>query len=151
MKQLTYTTVINAGKQQVWENMLHPNSYKDWVNAAWPGSIYEGKWAIGETLKFMTVDGSGTVAKLTGYDPYNTIVANHVAVLFPGGIEDRDSEVAKGWIGTMERYTFTEQGGRTTLTVVLTINPEWEKMFNEGWPGALAALKEICESKYALQ
>jgi hypothetical protein len=60
-------------------------------------------------------------------------------------VEDRDSEVAKGWIGTTESYNFTEQNGVTTLTIELTINPEWEKMFSDSWPKALAKLKEVCE------
>jgi hypothetical protein len=42
-------------------------------------------------------------------------------------------------------YTFTEQKGRTELNVIVNINSEWEKMFDEGWPKALAKLKETGE------
>ena len=62
-----------------------------------------------------------------------------------GGVEDRTSEEAKGWIGTLEKYTFTPHGNATELRVDMETNPEWEKMFNDGWPGALAALKKISE------
>lgn len=145
MKNLEFKTSIACSKQKVWETMLSPATYKEWVNAAWPGSYFEGEWKEGNNLRFITEDGSGTLATLIEHRPYDYSFAKHIAVLQPGGIEDRDSEVAKGWIGTAENYTFTETSGGTELKVVLTINPEFAAMFNEGWPKALAKLKEICE------
>ena len=73
------------------------------------------------------------------------ISAKHIAVLLQGGKEDCDSDVAKGWIGTMESYTFNEHNGETDLTVEMIINPDWQKMFDDGFPNALKKLKEICE------
>ena len=61
------------------------------------------------------------------------------------GSEDRTSEIARGWIGTTEQYTFKEHDGSTDLIVEIETTPEWEAMFNDGWPNALAKLKEICE------
>ena len=146
MKSIKFKTNIAVSRQKVWDTMLAPVTYKEWVNAAWPGSYYEGEWKEGQTLRFITPDGSGTLALLIEHKPYRYSFAKHIAVLTPGGIEDRDSEIAKGWIGTTESYTFTEQNDGTVLEVVLTVNPEWEKMFSDGWPQALAKLKEICES-----
>ncbi|MEO6232504.1 MAG: SRPBCC domain-containing protein [Ferruginibacter sp.] len=146
MKNLIYKIAISAGAQKVWEIMLAPDTYQEWVNAAWPGSFYEGRWAEGENLRFIGKDGSGTLALLESYKPYTYISARHIAILQSGGIEDRESDIAKGWIGTTENYMFKDESGVTMLTVELIINPEWEKMFNEGWPKALARLKEICET-----
>lgn len=146
MKNIEFKISIVGSKQKVWETMLHPTTYKEWVNAAWPGSFFEGEWKEGNNLRFISDDGSGTLATLIEHKPYDYSFAKHIAVLQPGGIEDRDSEVAKGWVGTTERYTFTEKKDTTELKVVLTINPDWEKMFNDGWPKALAKLKEICEN-----
>jgi hypothetical protein len=64
-------------------------------------------------------------------------------------VEDRTSEVAKGWIGITEAYRFAEQLGKTTLTVSIETNPAWSKMFDEGWPGALEELKMIAERQLA--
>jgi hypothetical protein len=69
----------------------------------------------------------------------------HIAIINQDGSEDVSSAMAKGWVGTLERYRFTESKGSTTLTVTLDVSPEWEKMFQEGWPAALQALKNICE------
>ncbi len=145
MKNLEFKISIAGSKQKVWETMLSPATYREWVNAAWPDSFFEGEWKEGNNLRFISADGSGTLATLIEHRPYDYSFAKHIAVLQPGGIEDRDSDVAKGWIGTTESYTFTENDNTTELKVVLTINPEWEKMFSDGWPKALAKLKEICE------
>jgi hypothetical protein len=53
--------------------------------------------------------------------------------------------MAKSWVGSIEEYTFTEKGSVTELLVNMEIYPEWEKMFNNDWPKALAALKDLCE------
>ena len=66
-------------------------------------------------------------------------------MLGPGGVEDRTSDVAKGWIGTTEEYRFSEAKGKTTLTVVMETTPDWAKMFDEGWPVALEELKKLAE------
>lgn len=145
MKELVYTIAIHAGKQKVWQTMLAPDTYKEWVGAAWPGSLFEGKWGQGENLRFVSKDGAGTLATIVDYKLYDYLQAKHIAILLNGGIEDRDSDFAKGWIGTLESYTFTEQHGQTLLKVELNTKPEWAEMFNEGWPKALAKLKEICE------
>jgi hypothetical protein len=68
-----------------------------------------------------------------------------VAALNADGSEDRDSELAKGWIGTTECYTFTDESGKTRIKVDIVTSAQWEPMFNNGWPAALVKLKELCE------
>jgi hypothetical protein len=77
--------------------------------------------------------------------PYEYLLAKHIAVLGKDGVEDRDSDMAKGWIGSTESYEFKEKNGKTELKVVINTKPEWEKMFTDGWPNALKKLKEISE------
>ena len=146
MKRLEFKTQIAADKKKVWETMLNPETYKQWVNVSWPGSYYEGTWAKGEELKFFSPGQGGTLAKLVEQKPYDNILAEHVAVINADGSEDCNSDVAKGWIGTTERYTFTEKNGKTELTIQIKTPPSWSSMFEEGWPNALAKLKEMCES-----
>ncbi len=145
MITLEFSIKINASKQKVWETMLHPVTYRKWANAAWPDSFYEGEWAQGNNMRFISSDGSGTLTTLKNFDPYNAVFAEHIAVLNPGGIVDTDSDIAKNWIGTTEQYRFTETNGVTELQVSITTFPQWSEMFNGSWPKALSALKEICE------
>jgi uncharacterized protein YndB with AHSA1/START domain len=149
MERLEYKVVISAPAKKVWETMLQEETYKQWVAKSWPGSFYEGKWAKGEKIRFIGPEGSGTLAELVEVKPYESIFARHIAVLLAGGVEDRTSEMAKGWIGITEAYKFVEQSSKTTVTVSIGTTKEWKKMFDEGWPGALEELKRIAERQMA--
>ena len=145
MKTLEYNISIAAPVKKVWDTMLQPKTYQEWVNVSWPDSFYQGEWKQGEKIRFIGDNGSGTLAEITELKPHDTVLAEHIAVLNPGGTEDRESEVAKGWIGINERYTFTERNGKTDIKVTIKTNPAWQKMFDDGWPAALKKLKEMCE------
>ena len=80
MKKLEFKINIAAAKKQVWEKMLNATTYKEWTNAGWPDSFYEGKWAEGEKVHFIGNDGSGTLGLIEKYQPYNFIVATHVEI-----------------------------------------------------------------------
>ena len=145
MKQLIYPISIRASKEKVWKTMLSPDTYSKWTAASWPGSFYEGNWQEGEKIRFIAANGSGTLVLITQLQPYEYIAAEHIAILLPGGIEDKSSKSAKEWIGTKENYRFTETGDAVLLQVEIIINPVWEQVFNDGWPNALLSLKNICE------
>lgn len=147
MKHIEYNIEINTDKQKVWNTMLDRETYKEWVSTSWPGSTYEGKWAKGERIDFVSPGMGGTRATITDYKPYEFVLAKHVAIINPDGSEDRESDGAKGWIGITESYTFTQKNGTTHLKIEIETNPEWQKMFDDGWPGALQKLKEMCESE----
>jgi hypothetical protein len=125
--------------------MIGHETYKDWTNAAWPGSDYKGEWKQGENIRFAGEDGTGTLATVNTFEPYTKILLTHIALLQPGSIEDTESEWAKKWVGSLEGYTFAEKDGITELTIDMKIYEDWEDMFNNDWPIALARLKEICE------
>jgi uncharacterized protein YndB with AHSA1/START domain len=146
MKKLMYHININAPVARVWDSMLSPDTYEKWTNVSWPGSFYTGSWEEGEHIRFVSDNGSGTMARITKLIPLSEINAEHIAILLPGGVEDSESEMAKGWVGIQENYSFQSEGATTRLVVEIVTHPEWQKMFDEGWPGALAKLKEICEA-----
>lgn len=145
MKTLEFKISIAADKQKVWNMMLSPETYKEWISVSFPGSHYEGTWKQGETIKFLSPGYGGTLATLVECKPFELVVAKHIAVINADGTEDRSSSVAQTWIGTTETYTFTGSNGNTELRVEMDIYPEWEKMFTESWPKTLDKLKQICE------
>lgn len=147
MEHLEYKVVISAPAKKVWETMLQEETYRQWTAKSWPDAFYKGKWEKGEKIRFIGPDGSGTLAEIVEMKPYESVLARHIAVLNPGGVEDRTSEVAKGWIGITEGYQFAEHLGKTTLTVSIETTPEWKKMFDEGWPDALEELKKLTEQQ----
>jgi uncharacterized protein YndB with AHSA1/START domain len=146
MKTLEYKIDINASKEKVWNTMLQLETYKQWVGVSWPGSSYEGEWKQGQALRFGSPGQGGTYAEVREETPYEHIHLEHTAAINPDGSLDRDSEMAKGWVGTTESYTFTEKNGKTQVSVQMKTSPDWEEMFHEGWPPALEKLKELCES-----
>ena len=145
MKKLEFKIDIDASAKKVWETMINPQTFKEWISASYPGSYYKGQWKKGENIKFLSADNAGTLATILELTPYEYILAKHIAVINPDGTEDRNSDKAKGWIGTTEAYTFAERNGRTELKVEVNTYPEWEKMFTDGWPKRLKKLKEISE------
>lgn len=146
MKKLEFKTTIDASPEKVWDTMLNLETYKEWTNVSWPGSRFEGNWKQGENLRFLGAGEGGTLANVTDFKPHEFVSAKHIAVINRDGSEDRDSDMAKGWIGTTESYTLKERNGKTELTVDMNVKSGWEKMFSDGWPNALAKLKEICEN-----
>ena len=145
MKKLEFKIDIDASPKKVWETMFNPESYREWISASFPGSYYKGQWKEGENIKFLSPNQGGTLATIVELRPQEYILAKHIAVISPDGTEDRDSEVAKGWIGTTEAYNFTERNRKTEVKVEINTYPNWEKMFSDGWPKALKKLKEISE------
>jgi uncharacterized protein YndB with AHSA1/START domain len=145
-KELQFTVTIDAPRQKVWKTMLEPASYKEWVSVSWPGSRYIGEWKKDASIRFVGGDGlGGTLATIVDLKPNELVLARHVAALNADGSEDRDSELARGWIGTTECYTFTDESGKTRVDVDIVTSAEWESMFKDGWPAALTKLKELCE------
>jgi uncharacterized protein YndB with AHSA1/START domain len=149
MEHLEYKIVIAAPAKKVWDTMLQEETYQQWVAKSWPNSFYDGEWKKGEKIRFIGPDGSGTLAELVEVKPYDGLLARHIAALGKGGVEDRTSDMAKGWIGTTEEYRFAEHNGKTTLTVIIETSPDWRAMFDEGWPDALQELKRITERQLA--
>ena len=146
MKKLTFKIDIGASRKKVWDTMLNPVTFKEWANAGWPGAYFEGNWKQGEKIRFLSPGRGGTLAMLVEEKPYEFILAKHIAVIDSNGSEDRNSDEARNWIGTTEAYTFIEKNGKSRLQVEMSTAPEWEKMATDGWPKALAKLKEICEN-----
>jgi uncharacterized protein YndB with AHSA1/START domain len=144
MKKLEFKISIAADTHKVWDTMLQPDTYKEWVAASWPDSFYKGRWAENEKISFISEDGSGTLAHIESLIPYQYIRAKHIAILNEGGVVDTESELAKNWIGITESYTYNSTQEGTELIIDIQTPEEWEKMFNDGWPGALAKLKALC-------
>lgn len=81
------------------------------------------------------------------FDPHNCILAKHIAIITDDGREVTDSEVAKQWIGTTEKYAFFEHEGQTTLTIEMNTHSSFVEMFDSFWPKALENIKLLSEEK----
>lgn len=145
MEKLEFKIDINASPEAVWKTMLEADTYRQWVGVSWPGSTYDGNWIQGETIRFTGAEGGGTQARLLDVIPYEFVNAEHIAVINGDGSLDKESEIAKGWIGARESYRFQPNQNGTELVVEILTPEAWAEMFKEGWPAALQKLKELSE------
>lgn len=131
--------------------MLDPSSYSEWTAAFNPGSRFEGSWDTGSKILFIGPDPAGggeagMVARIAENRPHEFISIEHIGII-KNGVEDFESDEVKKWTPAFENYTFTEKDGGTLLSVDMDTAEEYKAMFQEQWPKALAALKELAEKQ----
>ncbi len=159
MEKLTFSTIIKASREKVWNSMLEKDTYQEWTVAFSEGSTYDGNWEEGSEMKFIgpSEDGSvsGMYAIIAANRPHEFISIKHLGEF--KNSEKKPLPVVDGQ-ESYENYTFKDVGGNsgnagtgnggtagTEVIVELTVPAEWKDMFNEMWPKALAKLKEIAE------
>ena len=150
MEKLTFTTIIKAPKEKVWHTMLDDATYRQWTKPFNEGSRYEGKWATGSEMKFIGCDengkeSGGMYSRIKEARPYEFVSIEHLGMISEIGEIDTTSESVKKWTPAFENYTFSDKENGTEVLVEIDINDEWKDMFNDMWPKALLALKELTE------
>ena len=146
LSRLTYSTTINAPKEIVWRTMLEDETYRQWTSVFHQGSYAVTDWKEGSKALFLGPDGSGMVSRIAEHRPNEFLSLEHQGVV-KDGIEDTSSAEVRKWAGARENYTLREDGGRSTLTVDMDTSDEHKTYFEETWPKALAALKELSERR----
>jgi L-rhamnose mutarotase len=148
MTRLTYSTTIDAPKDLVWRTMLEDETYRKWTSAFQEGSYAVTDWKPGSKALFLAPGGSGMVSRVAEHRPNEFLSLEHVGVV-KDGVEDTTSDEGKQWAGARENYTIRENDGRATLTVEMDTADDYKKYFEDTWPKALAALKDLSERRVA--
>jgi len=146
MKQITFSTIINAPKEKVWHTLTDQEVYKKWAKHFSSESQYKGQWTEGSKIIFFDPNMGGTKALLEVVTTNERILAEHLAMVNKDGSEDTASEMAQKWIGITEEYKLTESDSGTRLQITINTHEDFEEMFNTMWSPALEALKEIAEN-----
>jgi uncharacterized protein YndB with AHSA1/START domain len=150
LSKLTYSTTINASKEVVWRTMLEDETYRKWTSAFSEGSYAVTDWKEGSKALFLGPDGSGMVSRVAEHRPNEFLSLEHQGMV-KDGIEDTSSAEVRKWAGARENYTLREEAGRSILTVDMDTSDEHKKYFEETWPKALAALKELSERRQTVR
>lgn len=129
--------------------MLDDVPYREWTKVFHAGSYYKGSWEEGSEILFLgpSEEGkgeSGMFSRIKENRPYAFISIEHLGII-SNGTPDTTSPEAEKWAPAFENYTFTEKDGGTEVTVDMDIEDEYKAMFEEMWPKALQALKELAE------
>lgn len=149
MAKMHFSTTINAPAQKVWDVMLGDKTYREWTEGFNPdgGSYFEGDWSQGSRMRFIGPDAEGKLggmfSEVEESRPGEFVSVKHL------GIIEGDKELhSDEWSNSYEKYTFTEEDGKTRVDVDLegaNIPEDFVKMFEEAWPKALAKLKTLAE------
>jgi len=128
--------------------MLQDETYRIWTAAFHAGSYYIGNWEEGSDIRFLGPSEDGTEGGMIGFikenRPYEFISIEYRGMIM-NDVEDFDSEAVKGFVGAHENYTFIEKDGGTEVLVEIDAIDEYKAMFEDTWPKALQALKELVE------
>lgn len=149
MQKIHFSIHINAPREKVWDIILGKVSYSQWASAFSPGSYFKGSWEEGSKILFLgqNPDGSGEggmVSRIKENRPHEFVFIEHLGTI-SNGVEDTTSEEAKKWSKSYESYSFVDKDGGTEVSVDMNTLDEYKNMFEEMWPKALQALKELAE------
>jgi len=145
VKRIQFTTTINAPASTIWHHVTTPASYERWASAFSEGSRFEGSWAQGSKIRFLSPSGDGMVSEIAEHRENSFISIRHLGFI-ANGVEDTTSESIRAWAPAFENYTFLELPEGTRMVVDQDVAAEWEKFLTEAWPRALVLLKELSES-----
>lgn len=145
---LHFETDINANVEKVYRIMFDEAGWREWTAEFNPDSHFKGSWEKGSRILFLGTDHDGKVggmaSKIKENIPNKYVSIEHLGMV-RGDIEITSEIEVDDWSGAMENYTFSENGGKTLLSVELDANEEFLAYFTDTWPKALKKLKEICE------
>lgn len=150
MTRLTFSTTIQAPKEVVWRTMLEDETYRAWTSAFQEGSYAVTDWKQGSKALFLGPDGSGMVSRVAENRPNAFLSLEHIGIVNQG-VEDTESDEVRKWAGAHENYTLTEEHGAVVVRIDMDSTEEHKKYFEEAWPKALAALKDLSERRAAVR
>lgn len=145
LKRLRFTAVIQAAPSRVYELLIGEASYRDWTSVFTAGSYFEGSWAQGQRIRFLSPSGDGMVAEIAENRPNAFISIRHLGFI-AGGVEDTDSEAVRAWAPAYENYTLHASSGGTRIIVEQDVSADFEDYMNKTWPAALARLQALAEA-----
>ncbi len=144
MKTLSFETLIQAPRAQVWDKLLGPETYRAWTAAFCEGSHYLGSWEQGARIRFLAPSGDGMSSVIAENREGEFVSIRHLGMI-ENGVEDTTSERVRAWAPAHETYRLADEAGACRLTVTVDTAPDWEAYMLETFPKALARLKSLCE------
>ncbi len=141
MKQISFSTTINAPAEQVWFHLWNKSNYENWTKVFSEGSSALSDWKKGSRIYFLIPSGDGMYSEISEMIPNQQITFRHLGELK----KFEEQGVDKNWMDSDESYFLTEENNQTKLTITLTIDEKWEKFFGDTFPKALELIKKDAE------
>lgn len=145
VKRIQFSIQIFAPVKKVFDIMLAPETYQDWTSAFMAGSYYQGTWAEGEKIRFLSPSGEGMYSEVAEYRPNEFVSIRHLGFINANGEIDTTSDAVRQWTPAYENYTFAAIPGGTKLVIDQDVTEEYEAQMTQSWNNGLKRLKELCE------
>jgi uncharacterized protein YndB with AHSA1/START domain len=146
MKKKEFRITIDAPREKVWNVITGKDTYPIWTAVFMEGSQVETDWKKGSKALFLDGNGSGMVSEIAENIPNEFLSIRHLGMV-KNGQEDTTSDEVKEWAGACENYTLTEKDGRTEWLTEMDVTEDFANYFDETWPQAMKAAKELAEKK----
>lgn len=141
MTTLHFSVRINAPKEKVWEVLWSDAGYREWTSVFCEGSFAESDWEEGSKIKFLSPNGDGMFAIIQKKIPFEQMEFKHQGEIKNGNEENKD------WAGALEGYYLKESNNGTELTVQIDTMEDYKDYFNNTFPKALEAVKQMSEQR----
>lgn len=145
VKRIQFSIQIFAPVIKVFDIMLAPDTYQDWTSAFMEGSYYQGMWAEGEKIRFLSPSGEGMYSEVAEYRPNEFVSIRHLGFINANGEIDTTSDAVRQWTPAYENYTFAAIPGGTKLVIDQDVTEDYETQMTQSWNNGLKRLKELCE------
>ena len=141
---------IDAPPELVYQTMLDPQHFREWVAPWSPTSQFKGTWEKGSFMRFESEDENGNpvgmVSRIKENIPNELVTIEHLGMISEGK-DIMEGEDVESFKGATESYRFTKVGNLTEVTIETDIFITPKEFFAEMWPKSLEILKSICEEK----
>jgi len=144
MVTYSYKQQINAPAKKVWDVLWNIDTYRQWTAAFAPGSTIESDWEVQGRTRFLDGAGNGMISTIHSIQAPEVLIFEHLGSI-ENGVEDTTSEAVKEWAGAQERYYLKEEGGGTTLEVIVDTDPKYKEMMDNGFNKGLETVKALAE------
>ncbi|MDX9791835.1 MAG: SRPBCC domain-containing protein [Candidatus Kapaibacterium sp.] len=148
---LYFRIEIIADSAVVYRTMLgldDKSTYNKWTDVFDPSSNFEGSWESGTKMYFIGQDQDGNkhgmISEIIEHTANEKVTIKHIG-LVNGNIEITEGEEVEKWKGCLESYKFTENDGKTLVSVSLDTPRNYKEYFEKSWAAALDKLKALCE------
>lgn len=149
LKPIRFSVTIPAAKEKVWDALWQDENYKAWTAVFAAGSMAITDWQEGSKVLFVDGKGDGMFCIIE-----KKVTNGFISFKFKGevknNIEIPADEKTSPWVNGFENYTLNEEDGITTLTVEMMVTDEMQDYFNNTFPKALEAVKEIALGKTSI-
>ena len=142
MKEMQFSTEINATKERVWDTLWQDETLREWASIIDPETYMVGDLKEGNEVQFISAaSGYGVTSLVEKLVAGEFLLLRHRADTQDSGTRERENE----WTGGEESYSLAEKGGTTTLAVAFGVPPELEEHFEVTYPKALERVKVLAE------